>query len=110
MDYWLLIAMCYGGGLLVAFLSLLVASFVGRLWILRTFFCVISLLALLAQGGCWHIVVGIGNATGGGGDEWELQKYFVLGLAVCVKARAVPETFEMISDISAKSSPKLSTD
>jgi len=82
MDYWLLIAMCYGGGLLAAFLSLLVASFVGRLWILRTFFCVISLLALLAQGGCWHIVVGIGNATGGGGDEWDLQKYFVLGLAV----------------------------
>jgi len=84
MDYWFLVVTCYGAWLVVAFLSLLVASFLGRIWILRTFFCAISLLALLAQGGCWHIIVGIGNATGGGGDEWDFQKYFVLGLAVWV--------------------------
>jgi hypothetical protein len=83
MDYWFLVVMCYGAGFLAAFLSMLVASLVGRLWILRTFFCITSLLALLAQGGCWHLMVGIGNATGAhGDDEWDLQKYVALGFVV----------------------------
>ena len=80
----LIIALWFGGGLLAAFVSLLIASFLGRLLILRTFFCVLSLLALLAQGGCWHILAGIGNATGGGADEWEQQKYVVFGFIVWV--------------------------
>ena len=61
-----IVVLLYGGGLAVALIALLIATFrksrAARIWL-----SVVACLALLAQGGCWKIASDIGNATGGSG-------------------------------------------
>ena len=60
------VVLLYGGGLVIALIALIIATFrnsrTARVW-----FSVVACLALVAQGGCWKIASDIGSATGGSG-------------------------------------------
>jgi hypothetical protein len=64
----LIIALLYGGGFVLAFGALLFAAF-RKSRGARIALSVVALIALVAQGRCWHIASGIGKSTGGGGGS-----------------------------------------
>lgn len=63
-----IIGLLYGGGFAVAFAALVIASF-RRSRSARIALGSIAIVALVAQGGCWHLASEIGRATGGGGGS-----------------------------------------
>ena len=54
----------YGGGLITALVFMAFATRrLSRSSVIT--FSVLALISLIAQGGCWHMATGIGQATGG---------------------------------------------
>ena len=84
----LLIALLYGGGLLIATVFMVLATRASDS-IIRILVCTaLALGCLFAQRGCWEIASNIGRATGGGstGDITMIPEF---GIAVCVIWTAV---------------------
>jgi predicted MFS family arabinose efflux permease len=81
----LLIFLLSGGCIGLAFIFLLIATFLRKSQSRRKFLYVLSFLALVMQSGCWHLATAIGNATGGhGNDDFGMDKYVFLAGAMLV--------------------------
>jgi hypothetical protein len=74
------IRLLLNGGIVIAFVVMLLATLLrGR------GFHVVALFALIAQGGCWHMIGEIGRATGGD-DSFPYWRIFAAGGIVIIWA------------------------